>query len=111
LRQLVLELAYLSDHRLRSRAPCNAKFGKEITTLTSREREALGYLLLGCSESETARRMRVSPNTVHSHTKSLYKRLSVRSRPQLIGGVLRALVEHLATSDLASTRPRLRQSN
>jgi len=48
--------------------------------LTPREREVLVLLATGASDDEMADRLFLSPHTVQSHTKNLYRKLGVGSR-------------------------------
>ena len=48
--------------------------------LTPRERAVLGLLAQGRSKREIGQELRVSFNTVHSHTKAIYRKLGVSSR-------------------------------
>lgn len=57
--------------------------------LSRRERETLDLLLGGLSEKQVAARLDVSVNTVHTYVKSLYRRLGVRSRGELLALMLR----------------------
>jgi LuxR family maltose regulon positive regulatory protein len=52
--------------------------------LTEREREILRFLSSGLTEREIARELFVSFNTVHTHVKSLYRKLGVSSRAEAI---------------------------
>ena len=47
--------------------------------LTPREAAVLGQLARGCSYSEIAVELGVSPHTVASHVKNLYRKLGVHS--------------------------------
>lgn len=47
-------------------------------------RQTLNFLLRGDSEKQIARKMRISPHTVHVYVKSLYKRFGVCSRGELL---------------------------
>jgi LuxR family maltose regulon positive regulatory protein len=55
-----------------------------IEPLTDRERELLGYLPCHLSQSEIARQMFISANTVKTHMKGLYRKLGARSRSQAV---------------------------
>ena len=48
-------------------------------SLTRREAELLELLAAGCRHSEAAQRLGVSPHTVNSHAKNIYRKLGVRS--------------------------------
>ena len=52
--------------------------------LTERERTILRFLSSGLTEREIARELFVSYNTVHSHVKSLYRKLGVSSRAEAV---------------------------
>lgn len=54
------------------------------TSLSPRQRQTLQNLLGGHSEKEIAKKMRLSPNTVHHHVKALYKHFDVSSRGELL---------------------------
>ena len=52
--------------------------------LTERERTILRFLGSGLTEREIARELFLSFNTVHSHVKSLYRKLGVSSRAEAV---------------------------
>ena len=52
--------------------------------LTPRERAVLRLLARGSSKREIARELHVSFNTVHSHTKAIYRKLGVSSRHEAV---------------------------
>ena len=52
--------------------------------LTPRERSVLGLLARGNSKREIAQELHVSFNTVHSHTKAIYRKLGVSSRHEAV---------------------------
>jgi DNA-binding CsgD family transcriptional regulator len=52
--------------------------------LTKAERSVLEHLLEGMGEKETADKLFRSQHTVHDHIKSIYKKLGVNSRPELL---------------------------
>lgn len=47
--------------------------------LTLRERQVLELIALGCTYEQAAVRLGVSPHTVVSHVKNLYRKLDVHS--------------------------------
>ena len=57
--------------------------------LPPRMAEVLHHLLRGDSEKQVARRMRLSPHTVHGHVKVLYRRFGVSTRAELLARRLR----------------------
>jgi DNA-binding CsgD family transcriptional regulator len=48
-------------------------------TLTRREAEVLQLLAAGCRHVQVAERLGLSPHTVSSHAKNIYRKLGVRS--------------------------------
>ena len=61
----------------------------EQSGLPPRQREVLQLLLEGLSVKEVAARLELSPNTVHSHIKTIYLRFSVSSRAELLARWIR----------------------
>ncbi len=61
----------------------------EVASLSLREVEVLDYLAHGFRYKEIAEKMGISYDTVHTHTRHIYKKLHVRSRTA-------AVVKHLA---------------
>ena len=57
--------------------------------LSDREREVLALLIEDLSEEGIAERLFISPHTVRSHVKNLYRKLSVGSRAQAVREALR----------------------
>ena len=74
-------LTQLIDHAQRG-LPATAadKAGSILEPLTVREREVLGYLPSHLSVPDIAAKIYVSPNTVKSHLKSIYRKMGVASR-------------------------------
>lgn len=60
--------------------------------LTLRERQVLELIALGCTYEQAAVRLGVSPHTVVSHVKNLYRKLGVHSAA---AAVMRAMQLHL----------------
>jgi len=58
--------------------------GKLPVELTAREQEILRFLTGSLSEREIARELFLSHNTVHSHVKSIYRKLEVSSRAEAV---------------------------
>jgi len=52
--------------------------------LSTRQRQTLELLLIGDSEKQLARKLAISPHTAHVHVKTIYKRLGVCSRGELL---------------------------
>jgi DNA-binding NarL/FixJ family response regulator len=59
--------------------------------LTGREQQVLQFLARGMSTTEMTQRLGISPHTVRDHVKSLFGKVGVRSRAELIG---RIFAEH-----------------
>lgn len=76
---LALRLMHRCAQNLRS-APANHA---QIGPLTYREREVLEQVAQGMRSKEIARKLAISPDTVESHIKSIYRKLQVHSRGQL----------------------------
>jgi DNA-binding NarL/FixJ family response regulator len=57
--------------------------------LTLREAEVLRLLAQGCTYSQAAHRLQVSPNTVQTHVKSIYAKLEVHSAREAIWRALK----------------------
>jgi DNA-binding CsgD family transcriptional regulator len=55
-----------------------------ISSLSPRLREVLACLLEGCSEQQVASRLGLTNDTTHQYTKSLYRRLAVNTRGELM---------------------------
>ena len=54
------------------------------TLLTVKEREVLREIASGLSEKKAAGNLSLSPHTVHSHIKSIYRKLHVRSKTEAV---------------------------
>ena len=74
-------LTQLMEHAERA-VPATAedKPGSMLEPLTAREREVLGYLPSHLSVPDIASKIYVSPNTVKSHLKSIYRKMGAASR-------------------------------
>jgi pSer/pThr/pTyr-binding forkhead associated (FHA) protein len=55
-----------------------------VLQLSDAQKRVLDLLLDGKSEKEVARRLEISPHTVHNHVKEIYKKMEVNSRPELL---------------------------
>jgi DNA-binding CsgD family transcriptional regulator len=73
----------------------------EVSGVTSREREVATLLARGLSNAEIAQALVLSPHTVQDHIKSLYEKLGVSSRQELVARVF--LDEYLP--EVAVKRP------
>ena len=58
--------------------------GPDGKTLPPRHQQTLERLLIGDSEKQIAKHLRISPHTVHQYVKALYKRFAVSSRGELL---------------------------
>ncbi|WP_324680752.1 response regulator transcription factor [Hymenobacter sp. GOD-10R] len=59
------------------------------TDLTPHERQVLEGLVEGLSEKQVVLRLDLAPQTVHSYSKQLYRKLHVRSRAEFVCRTLR----------------------
>ena len=59
--------------------------------LSPREGEVLEWLKRGLSEKEVAEELRVSPHTVHTYVKGLFRLFDVRTRAELMAWCLAGL--------------------
>jgi len=60
------------------------KASRETTTLTKREKEVLQGIASGLSEKRLAESLSVSPHTIHTHIKKIYRKLQVNSRAEAV---------------------------
>ena len=60
------------------------KSSRETTTLTKREKEELQGVASGLSEKKLAESLSVSPHTIHTHIKKIYRKLQVNSRAEAV---------------------------
>ena len=67
--------------------------------LTTRERQVLEALAAGASYKEVAREFDLSPHTVNFHDRSLYKKLSARSRGEAVRKALEQGVITIGRND------------
>lgn len=58
------------------------KSSKETENLTQRESEILSYVAKGYQDKEIAEKFFLSPETVRTHLRNIYKKLHVRSRTE-----------------------------
>jgi DNA-binding NarL/FixJ family response regulator len=85
-------LSLLSTMAGHSREEPNVERG-----LTRREREIMGHTVGGLSNREIADRMAIRTSTVKAHLTSVFRKLSVRDRTQLV-----VLYHHHSGSDQAA---------
>ncbi len=71
----------------RATGPQSATLRLEVNGVTSREREVATLLARGLSNAEIAETLVLSPHTVQDHIKSLYEKLGVGSRQELVARV------------------------
>ena len=64
--------------------PLSAYDQQRFPELTSRERETLDLLAAGCSNTEIARRLYLSPKTVRNNVSSIFTKLQVADRAHAI---------------------------
>ncbi len=87
-RKLVADLYKLLGDQLPGASPTAAKKNgagdSPDQPLPPRLRQTLDCLLLGDSEKQIARKLELSPHTVHVYVKSLYKKFQVSSRGELL---------------------------
>ncbi|HWI45327.1 MAG TPA: LuxR C-terminal-related transcriptional regulator, partial [Rubrobacter sp.] len=83
------ELLEREERRLRARKPRQGQLDGE---LTERELDVLGLLVGELSTSQIAQNLYVSPSTIRTHVKSIYRKLGVSSRKD---AVLEARVKRL----------------
>ncbi len=70
--------------RLKPAPPEDAAAREEVPHLSGREHEVLRYVVKGFNVPEIARIMDVSPHTVTTHVRGIYRKLSVHSRGEAI---------------------------
>jgi DNA-binding CsgD family transcriptional regulator len=71
----------------RASGPQSATLRLEVSGVTSREREVATLLARGLSNLEIAEALVLSPHTVQDHIKSIYAKLHVGSRQELVARV------------------------
>ena len=62
---------------------------KKAALLTSRQREILDQMVSGLTVSEAAEELGLSPHTVQTHVKEIYKKLNVHNRVELVGKAMK----------------------
>ena len=71
-------------NRLQARAADERAETAAETSLTPREHEILDMIAKGFSYAETSKICSISPATVHSHLKSVYRKLEVHSKTEAV---------------------------
>ncbi|MEN9298742.1 MAG: hypothetical protein RLZZ429_1055 [Bacteroidota bacterium] len=61
---------------------------EELKILTKREREVVDELTKGLTYKEISQILNISPSTVNDHLKSIYQKMSVNSKAELIAKIL-----------------------
>jgi DNA-binding NarL/FixJ family response regulator len=83
MRHMLADLCRLLGDRVINRET-NAPANNAVADLPPRMRETLDALLAGDSEKQIARKLQISPHTVHVYVKGLYRRFGVCSRGELL---------------------------
>jgi DNA-binding NarL/FixJ family response regulator len=93
-RALVADFCRLVGARIHPTSEPNHR-AVEVTLpkLSPRVRQTLAGLLAGDSEKQIARRLELSPHTVHVYVKALYRGFAVSSRGELLAKFVRQPVE------------------
>ncbi|MCA6125776.1 response regulator transcription factor [Bradyrhizobium sp. WSM 1704] len=79
----------------------------DIDLLTQREREVLGLICEGHSDSEMSRKLNLSENTVRNHIASLYRKIGVNRRS---AAIIWARERAITSNANLSVKPRRRPS-
>ncbi|MBN4076852.1 response regulator transcription factor [Mariprofundus ferrooxydans] len=74
----------LKRMQLRAKPQSQSASHGEESILTVREKDVLNMLARGYSRLETATNLEISPHTVTTHIKNIYRKLAVRSRTEAI---------------------------
>jgi DNA-binding CsgD family transcriptional regulator len=61
----------------------------QMFRLTARETEIAQLLATGLTAGQAASRLKIAPETVRSHTRTIYLKLRVKNKVELAGRVLR----------------------
>ena len=68
--------------------PASGAVGETDTVLSTREKQVLAMVVLGCTNAEIAAALHVAETTVKSHLTSVFRKLGVRSRSEASARVL-----------------------
>lgn len=71
----------------------------ELMGASMRERTVFQCLLDGQTEKVIAAELRLSTHTVHAYTRRIYRRLQVKSRPELLAVVVKRLETMARTTE------------
>jgi DNA-binding NarL/FixJ family response regulator len=71
----------------RASGPRSATLRLEVHGVTTREREVATLLARGPTNNEIAAALTLSPHTVQDHIKSLFEKLGVTSRQELVARI------------------------
>jgi DNA-binding NarL/FixJ family response regulator len=74
----------ISDHPPRARSAPGLDWPGRLEGLTDREAEILALITQGLSNADVARLTFLSPNTVKSYIRSVYRKIGVESRTQAV---------------------------
>ncbi len=91
------DLYWETDDALNRRARHEGFLGDDLSVA---ERRALDLLVKGLSVSEAARELWLSPNTVKTHRRSIYRKLGATTREQMIERAAEARIVSSDTSDI-----------
>ena len=91
------ELYWETDDVLQHRARHEGFLGEG---LSDAERRVLDLLLNGLSVSQVARELWLSPNTVKTHRRSIYRKLGATTREEMIERAAEVGIVQLTASDV-----------
>ncbi len=80
----LLGALYAAQRAARFARALRADPSSPLAVLSARELEVAALLADGHSDREVAERLHISPHTVHSHVKQIYRQFAVGSRPELM---------------------------
>jgi DNA-binding NarL/FixJ family response regulator len=65
-------------------SPVSSKAKEDVPRLSDRESEVLEFLVKGFTYAETAEHLGVTPHTIATHVRRIYRKLAVRSRAEAV---------------------------
>jgi DNA-binding NarL/FixJ family response regulator len=83
-RRLLADLVRMIGEQVHGQPPRLTLLQAELNRLPPRLQQTMSSLLNGDSEKQAAKKMGVSPHTVHVYVKTLYRRYNVSSRGELL---------------------------